>query len=203
MRSWFRKLVVDIRVRLAFLLERLLPILSTKHVVLGVHTYLALLDSSELAHAKEQLNLSVALIARYAPGKYARLKTDLRGILVHPFTASARAQYNRSTRLCELSPTLVLVHDIVTIACAIIHEGTHARLRRIRAHDPARRLKVERACLAQEIVFLEKLPGMGRRADEIRAVIDGLKPEDYTDAARWADMVGAWGSSKETWKGRS
>lgn len=203
MHSSLQKLVVDLRVRLVFLLERLLPIISTKHHVLGVCTYLALVDGSELARAKEQLNLSVALIARYEPRAFARLKTDLRGILVHPFTADARAHFNRSSRLCELSPSLVLTHDIVTIACAIIHEGTHARLRRVRAHDPARRVEVERACLSQEIEFLEKLPGMDRRADEIRAVMDGLKPEDYTDSARWADMVGAWASSKKTRKSRT
>jgi len=203
MHSWLQKLVVDLRVRLVFLLERLLPIVSTKHDVLGVSTYLALVNSNELARAQEQLNLSIALIARYEPRAYTRLKTDLRGILVYSFTADARAQFNRSTRLCELSPSLVLTHDIVTIAGAIIHEGTHARLRRVRAHDPARRVEVERACLSQEIVFLEKLPGMGQRADEIRAVIDGLKPEDYTDAARWADMVGAWASAKKTLKARS
>jgi len=52
MHSWLQKLVVDLRVRLAFLLERLLPIVSTKHDVLGVSTYLALVSSNELARAK-------------------------------------------------------------------------------------------------------------------------------------------------------
>ena len=171
MRFFLEKLVLDLRVRLTFLLERLLRLVSAKHVALGVPTYLAIVDHDELATAKEQLNLSVALIARYEPRKYERLKRDLRGILVHPFAAIPRAQYNRLTRYCELTPSLVLTHDIVTIACAIIHEGTHARFRRVRAHDPGRRLEVERVSLSQEILFLEQLPGMAQRAAEIRAVI--------------------------------
>jgi len=197
MRFLLEKLVLDLRVRLTFLLERLLRLVSAKHVALGVPTYLAIVDHDELATAKEQLNLSVALIARYEPRKYERLKRDLRGILVHPFAAIPRAQYNRLTRYCELTPSLVLTHDIVTIACAIIHEGTHARFRRVRAHHPGRRLEVERACLSQEILFLDQLPGMAQRAAEIRAVIENLRSDDFTDSARWADMVGAWATAKE------
>ncbi len=173
-----------------FLLVRILPLVSTKHDALGMHTYLALVDNNELARAKQQLNLSIALIAHYEPRRFARLKTDLRGILVHPFDARPRARYNRSTGLCELSPSLALSSDIVTIASGIVHEGTHARLRRVRARNPKRRVEVERACISQQIAFLEKLPGMRKRVENMQAVLNGLKLEDYTKTAMWADILG-------------
>ena len=84
------------------------PLVSTKHDVLGIRIHLALVDDKHLARAKEQLNLSIALIADYDLRRYKRLKADLRGILVHPFATRPRARYNRSSALCELSPSLAI-----------------------------------------------------------------------------------------------
>lgn len=203
MHHWASKVIASIRVRLIFLLVRLLPLVSAKHDAVGIPTYLSLVDSGELARAKEQLVLSIALIAHYEPRRYERLKADLRGILVHPFATSPTARYNRSTGLCEFSPSLVLAQDIVTISSSIVHEGTHARLRRVRTDQPERRLRVECLCLAQEIEFLEKLPGMDHRAAEVRTVLSELRLEDYTDAARWADIVGEWKAATDAWLHRS
>lgn len=189
MHRWLLKVFAEFRVRLMFLVVRILPLVSTKHCALGIRSYLALVDGNELARAKQQLNLSIALIAHHEPRRFARLKADFRGILVYAFAASPRARYNRSTGFCELSPSLALSNDVVTIASSIVHEGTHARLRRVRASNPERRVEVERVCISQQIVFLEKLPGMGRRAEAMRAVLNELRVEDYSNAALWADIL--------------
>lgn len=194
--------MAGIRVRIAFLLVRLLPRVGTRHDVLGMHTYLALPHSQDVARAKEQLNLSITLIAHYDPRRFTRLKADLPGILVYPFAATPRARYNRSTGLCELSPSLALSDDIVTIAASIVHEGTHGRLRRVGKRDAEGRLRVERVCVSQEIAFLEKLPGMARRAAKIRDVLESLRVDDYTDAALWADTLGHWQAASEAWRRR-
>lgn len=203
MYRWILRFVAGIRVRIAFLLVRLLPRVSTKHDVLGMHTYLALPHSEDVLRAKEQLNLSITLIAHYEPRRFARLKADLRGVLVYPFAASPRARYNRSTGYCELSPSLALSNDIVTIASSIVHEGTHARLRRVGKRDPEGRLRVERVCVSEQIAFLDNLPGMAHRAAKIRGVLEGLRVDDYTDAALWADTLGDWQNASETWRQRS
>lgn len=182
-----------------FLVVRLLPLVSTKHNAAGIRTYLALVNGEELARAKEQITISVGLIAHYEPRRYARLKADLRGILVHPFATSPRARYNRSTGLCELSPSLAISEDIVTIASSIIHEGTHARLRHVRVDDPGRRLRTEHICISQEIAFVEKLPRMSYRADELRSLLSELKLDDYTDEAVWADVLGEWRGATDAW----
>lgn len=190
MRHWVLGVLTGIRLRLAFLVVRLLPLASTKADALGMRIYLALLNSDDVARAKKQLYVAVSLIANYEPHRYARLKADLRGILVYAFARDPRARYNRSTGFCELSPCLALTDDVVTIASSIVHEGTHARLRQVGKRDPADRLRIERLCLAQQVAFLERLPGMSERAAEIRAVRERLSVEDYTDAAVWADLLG-------------
>lgn len=199
MYRWALRYVAIVRVRLMFLMVRLLPLASPKHDALGICAYLALVDGKELASAREQLTLSIGLIAHYEPRRYARLKADLRGILVHPFATGSRARYSRSTGLCELSPSLAVSDDIVTIASSIVHEGTHARLRRVRTDDPERRLRAERLCISQQIAFLEKLPHMTDRAAELRALLTELKPEDYTNEAVWADLLGEWKPATDAW----
>jgi len=203
MYRWILGFIAGVRIRIAFLLVRLLPRVSTKHDVLGMHTYLALPHSEDVSRAKEQLNLSITLIAHYEPRLFVRLKADLPGILVYAFAARPRARYNRSTGFCELSPSLALSDDIVTIAASIVHEGTHARLRRVGKRDPEGRLRVERVCVSQEIAFLDKLPGMSRRAAKIRGLLENLRLDDYTDAALWADTLDDWQAASEAWRQRS
>lgn len=190
MYRWLLRVVAELRVRLMFLVVRILPLVSTRHCALGIRSYLALVDGNELARAKLHLDLSVGLIAHHEPRRFARLKADLHGILVYAFSTSPRARYNRSTGFCELSPSLVLSSDIVTIASSIVHEGMHARLRRVQADDPHRRVEVERICISQQIFFLEKVPGIGQRVERMRALLNDLRPENYTNAARWADILG-------------
>lgn len=202
MYHWILKWLFAMRVRLAFLVVRLLPLVSQKHDALGIRVYLGLSRDDEIARAREQLNLSIALIAHYEPRRYVRLKADLRGILVYPFAVNPRARYNCSTGFCELSPSLALTDDIATIASSIVHEGTHARLRRLETHTPERRLRIERVCIAQQVVFLEKLPGMRDRASEIRSVLEGLRLEDHTDRALWSDMLAGWEAAGNAWRRR-
>jgi len=168
---WIPEWLAALRVRLMFLLVRLLPLVTPKHNALGIRTYLAIADETLLARAKEQISLSIGLLAHYEPRRYARVKSDLRGILVHPFSTRPRARYNRSTRLCELSPSLATSGDIVAIASSIVHEAVHARLRRLPIGDAERRVRVEHVCISEQIAFLDRLPGTAHRADNLRMVL--------------------------------
>jgi len=192
MRSWLRDLFWGARIRLVFLLIRMLPLVSPRHDYWGMRTYLGIADSSQIERAKNQLRLAIACIAQFDPRRFARLKADLRGILVHPFSRGVGARYNPSTRLCELSPSAAMAKDFVAIACLIVHEGTHARLRRVRSADADRRVQIERTCLLQEIAFLECVPRTESRIEATRAVMRDLRAEDYTNAAQWSSMLAEW-----------
>ena len=177
---------------------RLLPLVSRRRDVLGVRTYLALTDTNQFATVRNQLDLAIRLIAQFDPPRFARIARDLKGILVYPFSPRPRAQYIRSFGYCELSTSTLLGDDFVSAACMIVHEATHARLRRVRAHEAEQRLRVERACIAQEIAFLERLPHMSSRVESAQDMLKSLNAEDYTDAALWADYLSEWRAAAAT-----
>ena len=165
MSRWLNRFVVNLRISGMFAVVRMLPLVSPRYDALGIRTYLALTNTDHFAPMKEQLDLSLGLIARFDPARLARIAKDLKGILVYPFSIRPRAQYNPSFGYCELSTSSLLRDDFVSTACMIVHEATHARLRRIRSVGAERRVRIERTCVAQEIAFLERLPGMSARVD--------------------------------------
>src|SRR6185312_1657817 len=188
MLNWLHSLVVLVRVRLVSLLMRLLPLVTPRHDYCGMRTYLGLVDAEEMAAGKKHVTMALACIAEYDARRFARLKGDLRGILVYPFSRQITASYIRSSRFCELSPSAAISNDWLHTACLIVHEGTHARFSKVRRDDPDARVRIERACLSQEIVFLEIVPttdaiGRAARVETRRTSIEGLREEDYTNAA--------------------
>jgi hypothetical protein len=169
-----------------------------------MRVFLALVDKAEIARATEQLGKSIFLISYYEPRRFARLKVDLKGVLVHSFSKRPRAWYDRSFGFCELSTSAALADDFVSTACLIVHEGTHARFRAVRNNDPARRVRLERACLRQELTFLEKLldggvPKLDSHVSRVRDTMARVEAKDYTNAVVWADMIGEWKAATGAW----
>jgi len=205
MLNWLHRFVVLVRVRLVSLLMRLLPLVTPRHDYCGMRTYLGLVDAEEMAAGKKHVTMALACIAEYDARRFARLKVDLRGILVYPFSRQITASYIRSSRLCELSPIAAISSGWLHTACLIVHEGTHARFRRVARDDPARRVRIERACLSQEIAFLERVPttDAARRTERIertRATMNGLREEDYTNAALFFRYNAEWKAATGAWK---
>ena len=187
--------IATVRVQAAFAVVRLLPLISPRRDVLGVGSYFALTDWNEIARASSQLRVALELIAERDPRRFLRLRADLRGILVHPFSKKPRGRFNRSFGFCELSRSLALSEDHITIACSIVHEAAHARLCMFQSNDPEQRVRLERVCLRQELGFLEKLPDAGDRIDEVNAVTAGLSLNTYTDREMWSEILSEWKSA--------
>jgi hypothetical protein len=186
------RVIATVRVKAAFAVVRLLPLISPCRDVLGVRSYLALTDWNEIARASSQLRAALELIAECDPQRFSRLRADLRGILVHPFSKKPRGRFNRSFGYCELSRSLALNEDHINIACTIVHEAAHARLCRFKANNPARRVRLEQVCMRQELAFLEKVPDTGDRMNEVKAVLAGLNLNMYTDEAMWSEILSEW-----------
>jgi hypothetical protein len=202
---WYQGVIALARVRLVSRLLRLLPRVTPKRTYSGMPVYLGLVDPEEMAAGEKHVRLAIACIAEYDPRRFARLKRDLRGILIYPFSQQVTAAYNRSTRFCELSPSAAISNDWLHTACLIVHEGTHARFSKVRRDDPDARVRIERACLSQEIVFLEIVPttdaiGRAARVETRRTSIEGLREEDYTNAALFYRYHTDWMAATNAWK---
>jgi hypothetical protein len=75
---------------------------------------------------------------------------------------NALASYDRSLKACVLDERFVLLETttLERIACAIIHEATHAKLEAwgISYDDEKGRSRIEAICLRRELNFIAKLP---------------------------------------------
>jgi len=203
--GWLQNVIAVVRIRLYFLLMRLLPVVSPQEDYFGMRTYMGLVDPEEIAAGKKHVRLAIACIAEYDPRRFARLKADLRGILIYPFSRQITAAYNRSTGFCELSPSAAISNDWLHTACLIVHEGAHARFPRLRGNDPERRVRIERACMSQEIAFLERVPttnaaGRAERIEQTRTTMKDLKEEDYTNAQLFYRYHTELNAAMATWR---
>lgn len=107
----------------------------------------------------ERVAASLRLIRSIEPRRYQRIARDLQTLLISDLGVSS---YSFITNVCTLDQRLVRTKSAGTLALAIIHEATHARLyhngivtwRRIQG-------RVERACIHEEIEFTKRLAAAG------------------------------------------
>ena len=123
----------------------------------GIPTFVAAgeVDATDLIQRVEG---AIELIAALDAERVAALRTDVQQIVIE----RRPTRYSALTHTCYLDAAEVTRQSPGSLALALVHEGTHARLERsgqlpwpwrIRAH--------ERACLEAELDFLERLRGAG------------------------------------------
>jgi hypothetical protein len=135
----------------------------------------------------ERLDDALALIERTQPRRFARLRRDVREMVVVRFPC--RGAYLPDRRACLTELTFLARRDIgpATVASSIVHEGMHARIAAMGLHpasrDPARE---ERICRRAELDFGRALPAAEgapviARAEQSLALAD----EDVAPAIDW------------------
>lgn len=102
------------------------------------------------------------LIASSDVRTFDRMLTDLPRYLVLPGRA---ARFWCFTNTCELGAALLRSYPVPHIAAVIVHEATHARIRR-RGLDTIDPERVERVCIKSEIQFLNRLQRDGQDVEE-------------------------------------
>jgi hypothetical protein len=140
-------------------------------------------DASDESVKKSTVNVktAVALLDKYDPVRFRRICRDLgNGIIVFPTPGTARAEYHRDVDVCFLKGDFVLSGHPGFIALSIVHEATHARMRRLSHADPARRARMERICINAQIAFASHVPGVSATIDELRARQSRVNASDYT-----------------------
>jgi hypothetical protein len=121
------------------------------------------IDTADVVRRVER---SLALIERFVPHHFRRLKRDFAYILVERF--ACRGAYFHEQRAClvELTFTVNPAFSDAEVAATILHEGMHARLHQLgfplEMEDRARQ---ERFCRRAEIEFGRLVPN-GERVVE-------------------------------------
>lgn len=139
-------------------------------------------DAEPVLHRVEE---ALNLIKVYDPLRYQRLIRDLERIWV-TLIPGALASFDETVWACMLDRRHVLSKDVSVerIAASIVHEATHARLRRcgIGYDGKELRARVEAVCFRRERAFAAKLPN----GNEVSHVADRYL-EFYADRGQWTD----------------
>jgi hypothetical protein len=124
------------------------------------------------------------LIKVWDPVRYRRLLRDIDRVLINVLLGVS-AQYRKDINACELDERFVLSDGASpeTIAAAIVHEATHARLEHLGfKYEESRRERLELICIRRELAFVARLP-TGKAAREwIELTQKNLSNFDLTNA---------------------
>lgn len=138
--------------------------------VLAIPVYVERADELAPDACFSKVSEALSLIARYDPARFARMRRDLRRILVDGNRVS-RGQYVSEFTLCRLDDAYVASEQTsaAELALTIVHEAAHAKVDRAGiSYSPDRQIRIERVCVAAEIAFARKLPNAKTLAAEAR-----------------------------------
>jgi hypothetical protein len=90
--------------------------------------------------------------------------------------------YKEGLRSCELDSRFVLAEtsSLEMIASTIVHEATHARLRRCGiGYETKLRARVEAVCARRELAFANKLPNGGQVRESAERLLELCADDGY------------------------
>lgn len=138
----------------------------------------------------DKLHSALALIDKYAPGKFKALQMDVRLILVAG-VPTARGSYIHKLRMIELYQEYVLNTQTTpeSLASLLIHEAQHARLRRLGfGYDETIRSRIEKLCYRAQRNFARLLPNNHALVAEAEARMDADPEFLSNESHRRRDM---------------
>ena len=124
-------------------------------------------EKAHLATAQARLSAAMELLATVRPRWLRRMRFYVRRIQVRDVIDSL-GKWHNAARLVELDRAYLCdpARSIPEIASTLVHEFTHARIDSAGVgYSKDRRIRVERACISQQLVFAESLEdGLERSA---------------------------------------
>jgi hypothetical protein len=137
---------------------------------------------------REKLAEALRLILRFAPAQAHRFHQLSRGIFVMRLhTADAAWRGDLSACLLDIEYLESDRASAPAVAATVIHELTHARLRRLGfVHTKERRVRLEHICHRAEKRFLSSLPESAERTGALAEIEERLG----FDATFWSEDAG-------------
>jgi hypothetical protein len=132
---------------------------STRRAIAGFQCYI-FAPSAQRILVEQRLAAALSLLADTRPRWFARLHTIVSAIETGPLMTIAGGWVtSRKAIVLDVDFLCNVRQPGFRIASTIVHEGTHARIDQWGVpYDSAHRIRIERACLRQEDVFLRELP---------------------------------------------
>ncbi len=153
--SWMRSLVL-----------RWLSLRAPKDRIHGL-VVVDLINEEDAKERFSKVGEALQLIERLDPARMRMIQRELAQIVLF----ESGPEYWPASRTCVLYDIRDL--SAVDIALHVIHETAHARLwRRGFRYSPEVRDRIERACVASEVRFLNRMPNGGRLRDEAWSKLD-------------------------------
>jgi hypothetical protein len=147
----------------------------------GLRFYIHHGSDESIKQASANLKTAVGLLDRYDRVRFRRICHDLKnGIIVFPTRGTARAEYHRDIDVCFLRSDYAASGHPGFIALSIVHEATHARMRRLSQATAERRARMEQICIGAQIAFASRVPGVSATIDELRARQSSVRVSDFT-----------------------
>jgi hypothetical protein len=164
---------------------------SERRIVRGIPVAVLWPSTAERAVAYPKLEDALGLIERYDPQRFRYLSRDARLIWLFG-SVGALGSWHAETRILQLRLNYVIDTrtPVVEIASILVHEGTHARLRRLGfGYGERERARIEHVCFRAEIAFARRLPDAGDVIARAERQI-ARDPIIWTDAGRRAGYAG-------------
>jgi hypothetical protein len=160
---------------------RLITWLSPKHASHGLAVWAPVVRAEERPLIYKRLDEALDLLKASAPGRYARVRHSLKGILIFG-TDSTNASYIPGTGVCQLRERFMLAPDTTAaaVACTVVHEATHGRLFHLGIpYDEPLRYRVEMVCIKASLLTAQRLPGAEVQVERCRRQLT-IDPEWFS-----------------------
>jgi hypothetical protein len=143
----------------------------------GIPVRLWAIPRRDRASIIETVRNALRLIAAFDPHRYTRIQRDLASVVISPIVPPGTAGvYLDTHRVCGINPDSSHFSNFVLVAALIVHEATHARLRRFRHVDRCA-ARIESICRAQELAFLVRVP----HSEPFRKILHDLEQQRARD----------------------
>ena len=148
-----------------------LPDRTSRRTVAGVHIRV-ITQYSPAAEARflDSIVAAIELIERTDPSRLPYMRLHFRGVLVSEYPLGPIGSFSNTLRLCIVAPRyLDRGPGPASIACTLVHETMHARVRAARIKSDRYTERIERLCVAAEIGFAKRLGNARAILREARA----------------------------------
>ncbi|HEY2919112.1 MAG TPA: hypothetical protein VGK77_08985 [Candidatus Binatia bacterium] len=134
----------------------------------------------------DRIATELRLIQSYDGKRFAQIQRHIKSIFIFG-DPTAHGYWHQELQMCELQEEFICAEttSVAQIACALVHEATHARLMHVGfGYEEPKRLRIEHICFDDERTFARRLPDEIELLKEIEETKSFYGPEHFSDAGR-------------------